>query len=346
MRLRLFIRSIIVSGVLMNSKIVAFGHYVPPKVITNKDLEQMMETSDEWIQQRSGIKERRWVEAGKDTTLTMATKACQEALKKANLKADDIDAIIFGALITDYVFPGTGCLLQQSLGCTKFIPALDIKNQCSAFLYSLSIAHAWIKSGMYKRVLIVGSEVQSPRIDRSPKGRNISVLFGDGAGACIVEATTEDTGLIDIQIASQGQHADALCLKEPGSSMDLTGFKDLTEQNFFPHMDGKLVFKNAIERMCQTLNEILVKNNMKASDIDFVIAHQANMRINAMVMEQMKIPWEKTHHTLDRYGNTTAATIPITMNEAIELGKIKRGDTVALVAFGAGFTWGSALLKY
>lgn len=330
----------------MNSKIVAFGHYVPPKVVTNKDLEQMMETSDEWIQKRSGIKERRWVEAGKDTTLTMATKACQEALTKAKLKADDIDAIIFGALISDYIFPGTGCLLQQSLGCTKFIPALDLRNQCSGFLYGLSVAHAWIKSGMYKRVLIVGSEIHSNRLNKNREGRDVGVLFGDGAGACIVEATSEDTGLIDIHIASQGQYADALCLKEPGSNMDLTKAPPLSDKMFFPYMEGKLVFKNAIERMCQTLNDLLRKNNMKANDIDFVIAHQANMRINAMVLEQMKIPWEKTHHTIDRYGNTTAATIPITMNEAIELGKIKRGDTVALVAFGAGFTWGSALIKY
>lgn len=329
----------------MNTKIVSFGHYVPPKVVTNKDLEKMMETSDEWIQQRSGIKERRWVEKGVDTTLTMATKACQEALNKAKLQPDDIDAIIFGALISDYIFPGTGCLLQQSLGFKNNIPALDIRNQCSSFLYSLSVAHAWIKSGMYKRVLIVGSEIHSNRLNKTPAGRDVGVLFGDGAGACIVEATNEDTGVIDIHIAAQGAGADVLCLKEPGSNVD---FQDttLTNDDFFPYMEGKVVFKNAIERMTQTMTELLQKNKIKTEDVDFVIAHQANMRINAMVLDQLKIPWEKTHHTLDRYGNTTAATIPLTMNEAIEQGKIKRGDTVALVAFGAGFTWGSALLKY
>lgn len=305
-----------------------------------------METSDEWIQQRSGIKERRWVESGKDTTLTMATKACEEALKKANLKADDIDAIIFGALLSDYIFPGTGCLLQKSLGFKENIPALDIRNQCSAFLYSLSIAHGWIKSGMYKRILIVGSEIHSNRLNKTPAGRDVGVLFGDGAGACIVEATTEDAGIIDIHIAAQGSGADVLCLKEPGSNIDLINFKNLTEKEIYPYMEGKVVFKNAIERMSQSMTQLLEKNKMKTEDVDFVIAHQANMRINAMVLEQLKIPWEKTHHTLDRYGNTTAATIPITMNEAIDLGKIKRGDTVALVAFGAGFTWGSALLKY
>lgn len=330
----------------MNTRIASFGHYVPSRVITNKDLEKMMETSDEWIQQRSGIKERRWVDPSKETTLSMATEACNEALKKANLKADDIDAIIFSALLSDYVFPGTGCLLQQSLGFTRFVPALDIRNQCSAFLYSLSIANGWIKSGMYRRVLIVGSEIHSNRIDKTAAGRDIGVLFGDGAGACIVEATKENTGVIDIQIYSQGSGAEALCLKEPGSNIDLQVQKSFEGGDFYPRMEGKLVFKNAIERMCQTMTEIMAKNNLKNENIDFVVAHQANMRINAMVLEQLKIPWEKTHHTLDRYGNTTAATIPLTMNEAIDLGKIKRGDTVALVAFGAGFTWGSALLKY
>lgn len=329
----------------MNTRIVSFGHYVPPKVVTNKDLEKMMETSDEWIQQRSGIKERRWVEKGVDTTLTMATKACQEALKKAKLQPDDVDAIIFGALISDYIFPGTGCLLQQSLGFKNNVPALDIRNQCSGFLYGLSVAHAWIKAGMYKRILIVGSEIHSNRLNKTPAGRDVGVLFGDGAGACIVEATSEDTGIIDIHIAAQGSGADVLCLKEPGSNVDFQN-TDLTKEDFFPYMEGKVVFKNAIERMTQTMTQLLEKNKMKTEEIDFVIAHQANMRINAMVLEQLKIPWEKTHHTLDRYGNTTAATIPITMNEAIEQGKIKRGDTVALVAFGAGFTWGSALLKY
>lgn len=330
----------------MNARIASFGHYVPSKVVKNTDLEKMMETSDEWIQQRSGIKERRWVEIGKDTTLSMATAASLEALKKANLKVDDIDAIIFGALLSDYIFPGTGCLLQQSLGFKNFVPALDIRNQCSAFLYSLSIANGWIKSGMYKRVLIVGSEVHSNRIDKTSRGRDIGVLFGDGAGACIVEATNEDSGIIDIHIAAQGSGADALCLKEPGSNIDLNIEKSFEGGDFYPHMEGKLVFKNAIERMSQSLTQLMEKNKLKTEQIDFVVAHQANMRINAMVLEQLKIPWEKTHHTIDRYGNTTAATIPLTMNEAIELGKIKRGDTVALVAFGAGFTWGSALLKY
>jgi len=331
----------------MNARIVSFGHYVPPRIVTNKELEKMLDTSDEWIQQRSGIKERRWVEQGKDTTHSMAHKACQEALKKANLKADDIDALIFGCLVSDHVFPGTGVLLQHSLGFSKNIPALDIRNQCSGFLYGLSVANAWIKAGMYKRILVVGSEIHSNRLDRTPTGRDVSVLFGDGAGACIVEATDKEEGIIDINIASQGEFAHVLCVKEPGSNFDLRrDFKSVDEREFYPYMEGKLVFKNAVERMVENMSQILKKNNFKNTDVDFVIAHQANMRINAMVLETLKIPWEKTHHTIDRYGNTTMATIPITMNEAVEQGKIKRGDLVALVAFGAGFTWGSALVRY
>ncbi len=331
----------------MNARIVSFGAYLPPKVVTNKDLEKMMDTSDEWIQQRSGIKERRWVEEGKDTCSSMAHKACEDALKKANLKADDIDAIIFGSLLTDNVFPGTGVLLQKSLGFSKNIPALDIKNQCSGFLYALSVANAWIKSGMYKRVLVCGSEVHSCRLDKSTRGRDVSVLFGDGAGACILEATDSEQGIIDIHIASQGEFADILCLKEPGSNFDLRrDFKSIEEQNWYPYMEGKTVFKHAVARMTESLSQLLDKNKFKNSDVDFVIAHQANMRINAMVLDQLKIPWEKTHHTIDRYGNTTMATIPLTMGEAVDLGKVKRGDLVSLVAFGAGFTWGSALIRY
>lgn len=331
---------------MKNTRIVSFGSYVPPKVVTNKDLEQMLNTTDEWIQQRSGIKERRWVEQGKDTTLTMAQKACEDALKKAKLQADDIDMIIFGALLTDYVFPGTGCLLQQALGFKKPIPALDIRNQCSGFLYALSIANAFIRSGVYKKIIIVGSEIHSNRLEKTPNGRDVSVLFGDGAGACIVEATDE-TGIIDIQLASQGSGADVLCVKEPGSNFEwVRDFKGVHEKSFYPMMEGRLVFKNAVERMCESMLTIMGKNNFKNSDIDFVVAHQANMRINAMVLEQLKIPWEKTHHTLDKYGNTTMATIPLTMDDALSQGKIKRGDLVALVAFGAGFTWGSALVRF
>lgn len=332
----------------MKTVIRSLGFKVPDRVITNHDLEKLMDTSDDWIQQRSGIKERRWITPGKETTLSMATEASQDALKKANLQADDIDAIIFAALVTDYIFPGTGCLLQEKLGFSKTVPALDIRNQCSAFLYALSIADAWIRVGFYKRVLIVGSEIHSTSLDRTTRGRDVSVLFGDGAGACIVEASeNKDQGVIDISIASEGKYADRLFVAKPSSNDESR--VPLTSEfipELFPYMDGKYVFKNAVERMTQSLGELTKRNNITANDIDFVIAHQANARINSMVLQQLGIPESKTHNTLQKYGNTTAATIPITMNEAVELKKIKRGDLVAMVAFGSGFTWGSALVRY
>lgn len=332
---------------MLHSKIVSTGMYVPPKVVTNKDLESIMETSDEWIQQRSGIKERRWIEEG-TTTCSMAVEACNNALKKANLKADDIDMIIFGCLFSDYPFPGTGVLLQRELGFTKTVPAVDIRNQCSGFLYGLSMADAWIRSGMYKRVLLVGSEIHSTTLDQTTRGRNVAVLFGDGAGAAIIESTDDssDSHIIDTILHSEGQHAEKLALLKPSPNdfprVDIT--KNPSLENF-PVMDGQLVFKNAVSRMTEVVKELCAKNNVSSEDIDFVIAHQANMRINQMVMKQLKIPFEKTHHTLDRYGNTTMATIPITLDEAIETRKVKKGDLVIFVAFGSGFTWGASLLK-
>lgn len=331
-----------------NTSIQSFGYFVPPKVVTNKDLEKLMETSDEWIVQRSGIRERRWVEPG-ETLLGMAVKASKDALNKAKLVADDVDAIIFSCLISDYIFPGTGVLLQRELGFTRTVPALDIRNQCSGFLYALSVADAWIKTGVYNRVLIVGSEIHSTSMDKTTRGRDVSVLFGDGAAACIVEkaAAGSSSKVIDTFIASEGQYAEKLCVKEPSPNKHPRIQDSMTDNmEIFPYMDGKFVFKNAVTRMCESVITVLTRNNLKTSDVNFVIAHQANMRINQMVLEQLKIPFEKTHHTLDRYGNTTSATIPLTMNEAVDQSMIKRGDLVVLVAFGSGFTWGASLLRY
>lgn len=332
---------------MIKARICSTGMYVPRRVVTNKDLESMMDTSDEWIQQRSGIKERRWVAEG-ETTLSMAVAAGKMAIERANLKADDVEMIIFGALVTDYVFPGTGVLLQRELGFSKPVPALDIRNQCSGFTYALSIADAWIRSGAYKRILIVASEIHSTSLQLNDKGRDISVLFGDGAGAMLVEATTnENEGIIDSELHSEGKFAEALSIRGPSANeFPRLGPNKSFQDNWYPNMEGKLVFKHAVTRMPEVMQSILAKNNFKPSDLNFVIAHQANMRINQMVLEQLKIPFERTHHTLDRYGNTTMATIPITFDEAVAQGKIKRGDLVAFVAFGAGFTWGANLLRY
>jgi len=332
---------------MIKTHIVSTGFYVPKQVVTNKDLEKIMDTSDEWIQQRSGIRERRWIIPGEDTTVGMAANAARQALDAAKLKADDIDFIIFGCLVADYIFPGTGCLLQKELGFSKPVPALDIRNQCSGFVYALSLADAMIRAGQYKRILIVGSEIHSTTLDKTTRGRDIAVLFGDGAGAMIVEACDDNTAhVIDSILASEGKYATSLALQKPSSNDSPRLQLNVDETFYHANMDGKLVFKNAVTRMTETLVELLARNNLKPNDLDFVIAHQANMRINQMVLQQLEMPFEKTHHTLDRYGNTTMATIPITFNEAVQLGKIKRGDLVAFIAFGAGFTWGANLLRY
>jgi 3-oxoacyl-[acyl-carrier-protein] synthase III len=330
----------------MRSKITTFGISVPSRVVTNKDLESMMETSDEWIQQRSGIKERRWVSPG-DTCSGLAAKASQHALDRAGLKPDDVDAIIYSCLLADYIFPGGGVQLQHQLGFKRFIPALDIRNQCSGFLYALSVADAWVRSGFYKRVLIACSEVHSTSLDVSTRGRDISVLFGDGAASCIVEqAADNEPHIIDTQIFSEGQYADKLSLLHPSPNSHPRLSENMKlDEKIYPAMDGKFVFKNAIARMCESLVEITKKNDVKLTDIDFVVAHQANQRIIQMVLQQLGIPETKTHYTIDRFGNTTSATIPMTLNEALEQGKVKRGQLVALTAFGSGFTWGSTLLR-
>lgn len=333
----------------MRSRILSTGIYTPKRIVTNKELESMMDTSDEWIQQRSGIEKRHWVSEG-ETTLSMATHASKEAIEKAGIEVDDIDMVIFTSLMTDYIFPGTGVLLQDSLGFKEHVPALDTRNQCTGFLYSLSVADAWIRSGMYKRILVCASEIHSTSMDKTTRGRDISVLFGDAAAACIVEAVDEDSKsqLIDHKLYSQGKHADKLILKKP-SPNDLNNRIHegiLEDLDIWPHMDGKFVFKNAVTRMPQAMKALCEKNSVQLSDIDFVIAHQANLRINNMVLEHLGIPPEKTHNTLDRYGNTTACTIPLTLDEALREGKIKRGDLVAFVAFGSGFTWGASLLRY
>ncbi|HEX4922532.1 MAG TPA: ketoacyl-ACP synthase III [Bdellovibrionales bacterium] len=331
----------------MRTKIVSFGVNYPSKVVTNKDLEAMMDTTDEWIQQRSGIKERRWVTPD-DTASGMAVKASQQALARAGLKADDIDAIIYSCLLSDYVFPGGGVQLQHKLGFSKMVPALDIRNQCTGFLYALQVADAWIRAGMYKRVLIATSEVHSTSLDVSTRGRDIAVLFGDAGGACIVEACDGNgPQILDTILYSEGQFAEklSLCHPSPNSHPRLPDTFSRDEL-YYPVMDGKFVFKNAVSRMCESLVELAKRNKVGVNDIDFVIAHQANQRIIQMVLQQLGVPETKTHYTLDRFGNTTSTTIPLTWNEAEELGKVKRGQLVALTAFGSGFTWGASLVRF
>lgn len=330
----------------MRSKITGVGKFLPPKVVTNKDLELVMNTSDEWIRQRTGIEERRWAEPGM-TTASLGYSAALEALKDAGRKAEDVDAIIFATLSPDYFFPGDGVLVQRALCPHKTIPALDVRNQCSGFLYSLSIADAWIKTEAYKCVLVIGSEIHSSGLDQSPEGRDIGVLFGDGAGAVVVEPSTGQEGILTVKLHSEGEFAEKLWCHRPSSSdfPRIAKVQQKVDSSFFPSMDGRFVFKHAVTRMCEVIHEAATAAGKKISDIDFVIAHQANLRINDMVLEQLHISREKTHNTLQKYGNTTAGTLPITMEEARRAGKLKPGQLMAMVAFGSGFTWGASLMQ-
>lgn len=325
-------------------KISGVGTWVPENVVTNADLEKMMDTNDEWIQQRTGIKERRWI--GDDIhSSDMGTYAAQAALKDAgDIDPNDVDLIIFATLAPELYFPGTGVLVQTKLGA-KNVPALDIRNQCSGFLYGLSIANGMIVSGMYKRILLIGSELHSRGLDRTTKGRDVSVIFGDGAGAAVLEATEEDKGLIDVQLGADGRFAEDLMVRVPGSREE--GF--ITLQQFqdgahYPFMAGNKVFKHAIVKMPNAVKDICKRNEMTPKDLDVLIAHQANLRINEIVGRALEIE-DKVFNNIQKYGNTTAASIPLCMRDAMDEGFLKPGHLLGLTAFGSGFTWGAALIR-
>lgn len=329
------------------SKITGVGKYLPTKTVVNKDLESLLNTSDEWIQQRSGIQQRQWITEG-ETTSGMGYKAALEALKDAGKTPADVDAIVFATISPDYYFPGSGVLVQKMLCPDRPIPAIDIRNACSGFLYSLSIADAWVKTGVYKCVLVIGSEIHSTGLDHSPEGRDVSVLFGDGAGAVVVEPSKAGEGILITKLHSEGEFAEKLMVQKPSSSdypIRLVKDKTVVDKGYVPYMDGRFVFKHAVTRMCEVLAEACSAIDVKPSQIDFVLAHQANMRINQMVLEQLGIPLNKTLNTIQKYGNTTAATIPIGMEEAKKAGLIKPGQLVAMVAFGSGFTWGASIMR-
>jgi 3-oxoacyl-[acyl-carrier-protein] synthase III len=332
---------------MIRSRITGTGFYVPEKVVTNFDLEKIMDTSDAWIQERSGIIERRYVDSEIGVS-GLAFEAAKKAIAKANKVASDIDFIIFATLSSDYVFPGSGCFLQAKLDI-RDIGALDIRNQCTGFIYGLSIADQYIKSGMYKCILVVGAEVQSNGLDMTTRGRDVAVLFGDGAGAAIVEPSTDpDCGVLSTHIHADGRFADELCLKEPGS---LKIPQRLTHQtvdsgNIFPFMNGRQVFKHAVVKFCGAIDECLAANGVSANQIKMVIPHQANLRITEAVAQRFGLSMNQVFSNIQKYGNTTAASIPIALDEAVSEGKIQRGDYVVLVAFGSGFTWGSALIKW
>ncbi|WP_299324704.1 3-oxoacyl-ACP synthase III family protein [uncultured Maribacter sp.] len=336
---------------MYNSKIIGLGHYVPENVVTNDDLSKVMETNDAWIQERTGIKERRHVVKGDgDTTTTMGVKAAKIAIERAGIDKDDIDFIVFATLSPDYYFPGPGVLVQRDLGI-KTVGALDVRNQCSGFVYAISIADQYIKTGMYKNVLVIGSELHSHGLDMTTRGRGVSVIFGDGAGAAVLTREEDNTkGILSTHLHSEGQHAEELSLIAPGMGnrwvTDIIEDNDPNDESYYPHMNGQFVFKNAVVRFSEVIVEGLEKNKLNATDIDLLVPHQANLRISQFIQKKFQLSDDQVFNNIMKYGNTTAASIPIALTEAWEEGKVKSGDLVVLAAFGSGFTWGSVIIRW
>ena len=354
-----------------NTKIAGIGFYVPEQVVTNQDLMRHMDTSDEWIQERSGIVERRYAKRHEETTSSIGAKAAEIAIQRAGISKEDVDFIIFATLSPDYFFPGCGVLMQRELGITHTeIGALDIRNQCSGFVYGLTVADQFVRSGMYKNVLLVGAEVHSMGLDYTNRGRNVTVLFGDGAGAVLLQPTDEPgKGILTSKLHSDGSYAEQLAFTNPGchsgyharkmkqdtdfgydENAEFGGLfltqKMLDEAMIFPEMDGPLVFKTAVTKFPEVIMEVLADQGLQTTDIDLFIPHQANLRISQFVQRRLKLTDDQVWNNIQRYGNTTAATIPIALCEAWEAGKVKDGDLVCIAAFGSGFTWGASLIRW
>ena len=334
---------------MYNSRIAGIGHYVPDRIVTNKDLEKFMETSDEWIVERTGIHERRWIDpASDDRPSTMGTKAARIAIQNAGLTPDDIDFIVFATLSPDYYFPGPGVQVQDQLGIGE-IGALDVRNQCSGFVYGLSVADQFIKTGMYKNVLVIGSEYHSGGLEKSTRGRGVTVIFGDGAGAVVLQRTEDQKGILSTHLHSEGKHAKELALIGPATSRWVDAIMDENDPedtSYYPYMNGNFVFKHAVTRFSEVIMEALQANNKQISDIDLLIPHQANLRISQFIQKKMGLTDDKVFNNIMKYGNTTAASIPIALSEAYQEGRIKEGDLVCMAAFGSGFTWASALIQW
>lgn len=335
---------------MYHSKISGLGYYVPENVVTNDDLSKIMETNDAWIQERTGIQERRHVIRGEDTTTSMGVKAAKIAIERSGVAKEAIDFVIFATLSPDYYFPGPGVLVQRDLGL-KTVGALDVRNQCSGFVYAISVADQFIKTGMYKNILVIGSEVHSTGLDMTTRGRGVSVIFGDGAGAAVLSRTEDTTqGILSTHLHSEGQHAEELALIAPGMGKrwitDVIKDNDPNDESYYPYMNGQFVFKNAVVRFSEVIMEGLQANNLQVSDINMLIPHQANLRISQFIQQKFKLDDSQVYNNIQKYGNTTAASIPIALTEAWEQGKIKEGDLVVLAAFGSGFTWGSVIIRW
>jgi 3-oxoacyl-[acyl-carrier-protein] synthase-3 len=320
---------------------------VPETVVTNADMSKFMDTSDEWIIERTGIKERRFFKEGTDTVSKMGARAAAQALERAGKTAEEVDFILFATLSPDYYFPGSGVLMQRELPFRN-IGALDIRGQCSGFIYALSVADQFIKTGTYKTILVVGSEIQSNIFEMSDRGRNMAVIFGDGAGAVVLEATTEENkGILTTKLHSDGSQAEELFLEHPSSNLKKRLTPEMIDNGaMLPHMNGKLVFINALKYFPEVIREGLAEVNLKEEDIDLLVPHQANARITVALQKEMNIPDEKVVSNIHKYGNTTAGSIPIALCEAWEEGRVKENDLIVLAAFGSGFMWGSAIIRW
>lgn len=350
---------------MYRSRIAGIGHYVPKHVVTNHDLTRYMDTSDEWIRERTGIEERRYAERLGETTTTMGVEAARIAIERAGIRPEEIDFIVFATLSPDYYFPGCGVLLQRAMKM-KEIGALDVRNQCSGFVYALSVADQFIRSGMYQNILVVGSEKHSFGLDFTTRGRNVSVIFGDGAGAVVLQRANNDgQGILSTHLHSDGESAEILAMYNPGTHANhwmpetpYAHFDDadigqtffshamIDEGQIYPYMDGPAVFKKAVVKFPEVIQEALAANQLSTEDLNLLIPHQANLRIAQFVQQKLKLRDDQVYNNIQRYGNTTAASVPIALSEAWEQGKVKENDLVCLAAFGSGFTWASALIRW
>ena len=332
---------------MKKSRILGAGHYVPERIVTNEELSQMMNTSNEWIVERTGIQERRWFTPGVDTVTNMSAKAAKMAMDRAKVDPKEIDFLVFATITSDYFLPGNGVLLQRELGLNT-IGALDVRNACSGFIYALSVADQFIKTGMYKKVLVVGAEIQSSALDKSDEGRSSAVIFADGAGAVVLGAVEEDQpGILSTHLHSDGNFAEELYCIAPSSSGKVRISQEMIDRgDFFLKMNGNAVFKHAVVRFAEVIEEALEHNQISKEEIDLLVPHQANLRISQYIQKKLGLPDEKVFNNIMYLGNTTAGTIPIALSQAWDQGRLKENDLVCLAAFGSGFAWASALLRW
>ena len=333
---------------MYTSRISGLGHFVPDNIVTNDDLSKLMDTNDEWIQERTGIKERRWIENGSpETSASMGAKAAKIAIEKAEIDKDEIDFIIFATLSPDMYFPGCGVQIQDMLGLPT-VGALDVRNQCSGFVYALSVADQFIKTGMYQNILVIGSEFHSGGLDVTTRGRGVSVIFGDGAGAAILTRSDDpERGILSTHLHSEGKHARELTVEGPSIAHWVPEILNNPDDlSYYPYMNGTFVFKNAVVRFSEVIMEGLLTNGLSPTDIDMLIPHQANLRISQFVQKKFSLRDDQVYNNIQKYGNTTAASIIIALTEAHEKRKINQGDLVVLAAFGSGFTWGSVIIRW